>query len=73
MYTHDFKLEFDGLIIEGEIEFNDDGVASYKFSDTYNFTIEQTDNLTRLMSLWHNIYKAFGETIKLIRLKEKVI
>ena len=70
-YTHDFKLEFDGTIYEGEVEFNSDGIASYRFADNYDFTIEQMETLTRLINIWLSLYHAFGNGIELIRLKKK--
>ena len=69
-YTHSFKLEFDGAVYEGEIEFNTDGVASYQFNEVYSFTLEQMETINLLMGNWHRLFKAFGDTIKLVRLKE---
>ena len=71
VYSHDFKLEFDGHEYDGEIEFNDDGIASYSFDNSYDLTIEQMDILNAQMNIWHRLFHVFGGTIKLVRLKEK--
>ena len=70
-YTHDFKLEFNGNSYTGQVEFNEDGIASYQFDDSYSLSVEQSELVNLLMKLWHKMYHSFGESIKLIRLKEK--
>jgi hypothetical protein len=70
-FTHDFKLEFDGVAIEGEIEFNEDGLASFHFTNDPMLNLDQADNINRLMQNWHNLFHVFGDNIALIRLKGK--
>ena len=70
-YTHDFKLDFDGATYEGQLEFNAAGIVSHEFDETYKFTLEQTDSILELLRIWSRLFKAFGNNIKLLRLKEK--
>ncbi len=32
-YTHNYKIEFNDIHLNGEVEFNDDGEVSYKITD----------------------------------------
>ena len=71
MFTHDFKLEFIEGTYEGQVEFNADGIASFKFNSTYTFNQTQLDAIQSLIDEWHKMYDIFGSSIKLIRVKEK--
>lgn len=71
VFTHDFKLGFDGNVYKGEVEFDEDGIASYQFGKPYPMKVEQMELLNALIDLWHRVYHAFGEDINLIRLKKK--
>ena len=72
VYTHDFKLELgETPKIEGEMEFNVDGLASFVTSKALpNLTTEQSRKVIQLFEIARQIYVEFGG-IKTIKITEK--
>jgi len=63
IYTHDFKLELgETPKIEGEMEFNIDGQASFITDKALpNLTTEQSRKIIQLFEIARQIYNEFGE------------
>jgi len=71
VYTHDFILKFDGFDVDGEIEFDDDGIAGYKTNDPMPYmSLGQQHQITQLFEQLKLVYNAFGG-LKKILIKEK--
>ena len=63
IFTHDFKLELGTTPkIEGEMEFNVDGQASFITDAALpNLTTEQSRKIIQLFEIARQIYLEFGE------------
>ena len=70
-YTHTFKIKTDGVTIEGDVEFNLDGVASYTTDDPMELTLPQADRVNALFSEVKRLFDAFGglEKLKINRIE----
>lgn len=71
-FTHIFKYEPDGEFIRGEVEFNQDGITSFKVSEwSEPLKLETLQEFVDLMRNTHEIYET-TRGIKKIIIKEKV-
>ena len=71
IYTHTFKLHVGGQTIEGEMEFDDDGVMSYKETTSADrLTLSQSQVLNELFSRLKDVFNTF-ESIEEIEVTEK--
>lgn len=62
VYTHTFKLKFDGQDIQGEVEFNVDGITSYKTNEPIEgVTVAASNYMNRLFEVAANLYRHFGD------------
>jgi len=71
-FTHDLKIEAGGYVLEGECEFNTDGVPSYKL-DVYpeeGLSTEQVNQLHGVIDCAKRVEEIFGD-LQLIRIKKK--
>ena len=70
-YTHTFEFEIDDLEINGEIEFNTDGVMSYKTNEPIDgITLKKANRFHALLREFKNVFDCFGG-IKKIKLEIK--
>ena len=60
-YTHKFELKLDGVTVSGEMEFNMDGVMSYKTDEPIEgFTLGQAEVVNRFFNSLKEVFDAFG-------------
>lgn len=69
-FTHTFEISFDDTQIQGEAEFNSDGVASYSFEGSPTITIRNGQLITELFTILQELYKLNGGLTK-IEVSEK--
>jgi len=69
-YTHDFKIKVGNTNLEGEMEFNVDGEASWLPDAAVPLTVSQQECLTRFLAELKRIFVVFG-SIKKININEK--
>lgn len=70
-YTHEYKFELGEFELEGDVEFNVDGQASYITKDPLpNITIRQQQKITQLFALLREIFVEF-EAIDLMEIQVK--
>ena len=73
VYTHDFDLVLDDQTITGEIEFNIDGIMTYKTdSPVDEMSLERSEIFNALLKAFKDIFDQFGG-IEKIELVEKVV
>ena len=71
IYTHNFEIEIgDEIEIEGEMEFNIDGEASWLPDAAVPLTVSQQQSLTRFLEELKRMFIVFG-SIKKIKVEEK--
>jgi len=74
-YTHDLKIEIGGVTYEGEVEFNIDGLASYRMAGSPNLRISQVQLLNTLVDLVHHFFEEWSlenpQDLTLVRIKLK--
>lgn len=64
-FTHTFKIHVGGQIIEGDMEFNEDGVMSYRTTvPAENMTLAQSQVLNELFSRLKDVFNTFGSIEK---------
>lgn len=65
-YTHSFQFKMGNQDIEGEVEFNQDGILSYKTDNPIaNLTLQQAEVLNRLFTQLKEVFNAYGSIIKI--------
>lgn len=65
-FTHTFELSIGGQAIEGSMEFNEDGQASYQTDDALpNLTVDQSARIVALMAELKRLFDAFGSIDKI--------
>ena len=69
--THDFRFEYDGKIIEGQIEFDVDGLISYEFNQPYQLGLEENRAIISFFDAVRALYRLNNSQVKLIRIKQK--
>ena len=70
IYTHEFKFKLGELELEGEMEFNTDGQASWLPDVPTPLTVGQQECLTRFLSELKRMFDKFGSITK-IKINEK--
>ncbi len=70
-FTHTFKYEPDGEFIRGEVEFNKDGITTFKMDEwSIPLTLDSLEDFVELMRKTHDIYESTRGIQKII-IKEK--
>ena len=65
-YTHTFIFQFDGQTIEGEMEFDEDGKASYKTSEPIEgLSLSQSMAINNLFNQLKAVFDKFGDIVKI--------
>jgi hypothetical protein len=71
VYTHAFEIEVGSQAINGEIEFNIDGIMSFKTdSPLEGLTLQQIRTVNNLLECFKNLHDSF-EGITKIKVEEK--
>lgn len=64
-YTHTFEIKTNGTTIDGEAEFNTDGIASYKTEEPMEVTVPQSERITAIFNEVQRLFESFGGLEKL--------
>ena len=68
VYTHDFDIRLNGKVIQGDAEFNLDGLISYKIAPAVNLTVPESEELNNLFKMVKQISQVFGDVDQLTKI-----
>jgi len=69
-YTHNIDFEYGDQKLSGEVEFNDDGIATVKFSNSPEMETGESMAINQIIDLMKTVTHQFG-AIKKIEIVEK--
>lgn len=65
LFTHTFELKFEKLDLHGEVEFNKDGVTTFKPSVPFEWTLETSEKINKYFKFMAGLEQSFGKINKI--------